>query len=286
MRFLLLIVAAIIAVIAGVSALQLSSRNTGPVPVAGNSAAPVNTVDVLVARDAIPAGTLITAAMYDKQPWPESLLLKGFIINGSPEANVIGKVARASFQAREPLTVGKLSNVTDVGFLAAMLPPDMRAVTIATDTVTGVAGFIFPGDRVDVLFTHDIPGGFKGTENKNAMAPSSDKPAFTEVLLTDVPVLAINLRDGWNREGAPPPAESPNSTAAAPTSVTLQVKDVQAEKLRLAEKVGTLSLALRSISDKDKPATGKPMDLSGLTQVRSSSVAPQVEDDTVKVTKR
>src|SRR5690349_10888639 len=105
MRFVVLLIAAIIAIAAGIAALQMTGKN-----VAGNKQTvqtpaanqPVRTVEVLVARSAVPVGTVIDESMIDKQPWPEHLVLEGFIVGGESDSNLIGKVARAPFEAREP----------------------------------------------------------------------------------------------------------------------------------------------------------------------------------------
>jgi pilus assembly protein CpaB len=289
MRFLLLLIAAVIAIFAGVAALQLSSP-----PVAENGAVPgqpvaapnVATVDIIVARGPIPAGTEITADMIDKQPWPENLVLEGFI--PSAGADVIGKVTRSSFQPREPLIASKLANVNDSGFLAAKLPEGMRAVTIATDAITGVAGYVFPGDRVDILFTHNIPEGKKtGGGGEGFMgipaATAGDQPGYSEVLVANAPVLAINVRE---TSMMPSPAGMIANVAGSsntPSSMTLQVSDVDAEKLRLAERVGMISVILRSIKDRENTTPTMPADVQSLTQLQARSEAPQSTGNGVRV---
>ena len=272
MRFLLLFVAAVIAVFAGMAALQLSSKKPDVVPEHAQSVA---TVNVMVARTSIPAGSVITSAMLDSQPWPENLALKQFIISGTPDADLIGKVARTPFQEREPIIASKLAGTNEAGFLAAGLPAGMRAVTIATDAVSGVAGFIYAGDHVDVVFTHNL------TDHGKA-AQGNDRPAYSEVLVANAPVLAINLRDPPTRQEG---GGNVNPPVVAPSSITLQVSPLQAENLRLAEKVGTLSVALRSLKDLTNQAITEPTNLSGLTHVHLTET-PQQEDDTVKVIKR
>ena len=285
MRFLLLLVAAVIAVIAGAMVLQLTNKNTAlpaPVPVVAAPAESVvvPTVDVLVARVPVAAGTRITEDMLDTQPWPENLVLKDFIVKGSPGADVVGKVARSAFQARETLISSKLANANDSGFLAAHLPAGMRAVTIATDVVSGVAGFVYPGDHVDVLFTHNIPG-------RLAVSPAGgvnngDKPAYAEVLIPNAIVLAINLRDAPARDDG---QKAALPAAVTPTSVTLQVSVADAENIRLAEKAGTLSVALRSLQDAATSIVVPPADLAGLTHANSEQ-APQAIDDSVTVIRK
>ncbi len=295
MRFLLLLVAAVIAVFAGIAAMQLSS----PSSVSGSAAtaqAPattsVATVDVIVAKAPIAPGTMITAAMIDRQPWPENLVLDGFIVGNSPAAAaIIGKVTRSPFQTREPLIVSKLASTKDTGFLAANLPQGSRAVTIATDAITGVAGFVYAGDRVDIVFTHNVPADIRAASAASApqagpagaapTAAASEKPGFAEILASNVPVLAVNLREGVT-DTAGGAAVSSAAVSISPSSMTLQVTDVQAKKLRLAEKVGTLSVALRSINDRDNNTITGPADLVSLTQVTAQE-APQEQDNSVHI---
>jgi pilus assembly protein CpaB len=290
MRFLLLFIAAVIAVFAGIAAMHLSS----PTPAANTASmamqpasGKVATVDVLVAREAIAPGTVITSAMFDKQPWPEHLVLDGFIVSGTPAANIVGKVARTSFQAREPLLSNKLAPMNESGFLAANLPSGMHAITIPTDAITGVAGFVFPGDHVDILFTHNIPGDLKAEASADSAAaarPASDRPGYAEVLAANIPVLAINLReqDEKDNSGAAPVASA--AASITPSSMTLQVTELQAEQIRLAEKVGTLSVSLRSLHDRDDNTTAPPTSLASLTQQTVNQCT--ASDDTVKVIRK
>ncbi len=319
MRFLLLLVAAVVAIFAGVAALQLSGAQHAAdnAPVTGTNtmqqsanSANVLTVDVLVARQPIPAGTEITAAMIDRQPWPENLVLDGFIVGNGPDANVIGKVTRATLQAREPLIASKLAAPGDSGFLAASLPEGMRAITIALDAITGVAGYVFPGDRIDIILTHDIPGKGKSASAGGGGAslfqipgmPSMPTPAggggdgaaYAEVLVPNVPVLAINIRQSDNAGGAGADGLVPGAASAilggagsstTPSSMTLQVTDIQAEKIRLAERAGNISISLRSLKDRSNTTPTPPTDLGSLTQVHlSPEVQQQIQsNDEVKV---
>lgn len=259
MRLVLLIVAAAIALIAGAIALRWSSNNAPTPPQAVVEQKPelrTTTVDVLVAREEIPLGTVITEDLVDRQPWPEHLVLEGFIINGSQNADIIGKVARTGFLAREPFIANKLANPNDPSFLAATLPEGMRAITLSTDAISGVAGYVFPGDRVDVLFSHNVTEQIK-QEQLSGVVGSIDRPAYTEVLVPDVRVLAVNVRD----------ASGKAQITANPVNVTVEVSLEDSQRLRLAEKLGTLSLALRSLRDGDNRNKIMPAQLDVLTSL-------------------
>lgn len=264
MRFVLLLVTAVIAVVAGVAALKLSSKNnpaaiSASAPSAADPNSSVSTVEVLVARESIPVGTVIDDSMIEKQPWPSHLVLDGFITSTSKDASLAGKVTRASFQTREPFMRSKIANPNDPSFLAAALPEGMRAVTVAVDAISGVAGYIFPGDRVDVLLTHNVPQEMKersGESNNSSQA--ANKPAFSEVLVPSARVLAVNVRDPLGKE---PTTQS----GITPTSITIEVDDEEAQKLRLAEKTGTISLSLRSLKDDPRRPAPVPTEAAKLT---------------------
>lgn len=254
MKFVFYSIITILAIVASVVAFKLSDSSIpqSNTPTVVTKEINIKTVDVLVARVNIPIGTIIDNSMLDKQPWPENLVLESFILGDESGQELVGKVARSAISAHEPFMKSKIANPNDPGFLAAGLPAGMRAITVATDAVAGIAGFIFPGDHVDLLFTHDVKDG-SGT------APSG-KPSVTEVIASNVKVLAINLRD----DGLP------KNSSASPNSVTLEVTEEQAQQFRLAEKNGTLSFSLRSIHDNSRNSP-TPTTISDLSHNSSQS---------------
>lgn len=236
----------------------------------------VPTTMVMVARSDIPLGTLLTrenAEQYlDRQPWPSHLVLEGFIRfkkggsvmdslrgasaeGGKGARPITGLVTRATFRRGEPIIMSKLANPNDPSFLAATLPPGMRAVTLSVDAVSGVAGFLFPGDRVDVLITHTVQvvegAGTPGTQ-------------VTEVLLTDVKVLAVDQRSEAKVEGK----------MSIPSNVTVEVSQENAQKIRLAEGNGRLSLALRSMMDRDLERLARPTGKADLSRITPPAYFP------------
>lgn len=254
MKFIFFSIIAVLALVASVVAFRITDSSTPAV--VGQGEAPskeinVKTIDVLMARNNIPVGTIITSSMIDKQPWPENLVMDNFVLGDKGGQDIIGTVARSSINAHEPFMKSKLANPNDPGFLAAGLPVGMRAISVATDTVTGIAGFIFPGDRVDVLYTHDSSINNNGSMSA---ARAAGRPEVTEVLGSNVRVLAVNLREGDPTKPAP----------VAPTSLTLEVTDAMAQLIRLAEKNGTLSFSLRSIHD-DNANSPNPSSLGDLS---------------------
>jgi len=213
----------------------------------------VATADVYVARTKIAVGDLVKQENIDQQPWPKHLIGPGFVQAGKDAPPILGMVARAPFEPGEVLLESKLANPEDPSFLAASLPEGMRAVTISVDPVTGLAGFAYPGDRVDVLITHDLlTTGQAGIEEEEIeeeaeeakkMSGQNPEKKTTEILVPDVRVLAVNQMAIITGE------EKPRDRL--PQSVTLEVTQDDAQRLRLAERKGELSLALRSLHDEE-----------------------------------
>jgi pilus assembly protein CpaB len=208
----------------------------------------VPTKDVYVALTPLAVGDVIDQTKLDRQPWPENLISEGFIVAGSQgAAQITGMVARAPFQAGEVLMYSKLANPEDPGFLAAQLPEGMRAVTISTDPVAGLAGFIYPGDRVDVLFTHSLLSkeekrmAIEEAEESGEKEKEVQEKRITEMLIADVRVLAVNQRAVITGD------EKPRDLL--PSSITLEVRQQDAQRLRLAEREGEVSLVLRSLHE-------------------------------------
>ena len=205
MRFGGLIAAIIFAAIAAVIVLRMSDNNAPSVqPNQGPSTAEVATTNVYVANQEIPIGTTISEDMIVSQPWPDHLMLSGFMKAGS-DVTPVGMVARGNFQAQEPLLRSKVANAQDPNFLAGSLPAGMRLITIETNEIQGLAGFIFPGDHIDVLLTYDADSySVPPTLSGQPRIQEVQKPV-TETLLTNVVVAAVDQRsdgdDATDQEG-------------------------------------------------------------------------------------
>ncbi len=230
----------------------------------------VPTRDVYVARTNISVGNVIDQTMLDRQPWPKHLIGSDFVIAGNNAPKIVGMVARAPFQPGEVILVSKLANPKDPGFLAAQLPEGMRAVTISTDPVAGLAGFIYPGDRVDVLFTHTLLGQREAEARERAGEKISRMQAekrITEILLSDVKVLAVNQKAVLTGEE--------KERDLLPSSITLEVEQDDAQRLRLAEREGEISLVLRSLHD-DKINFVRPSAEDDLTRTLPPGYFPEL----------
>src|SRR5688572_12068090 len=188
---------------------------------------------VLVAKRALPVGTIITADAVGYQLWPQEMVQDAYFIDGEADmAKLLGTVVRHAITAGEPITRGGLVSPGDRGFLAAALGPGMRAVTVPVSATTGVGGFVFPGDRVDMMLTQSVES-------------NDDGPALkaTETILRNLRVLAT---DQSTETTTTPDGQT---VVRAVRTVTFEVTPRIAEKIQVAETLGTLSLSLRSIAD-------------------------------------
>ncbi|MFN4283998.1 MAG: Flp pilus assembly protein CpaB [Alphaproteobacteria bacterium] len=185
---------------------------------------------VLVAKTNLPLGRFVKADDFRWQAWPEGALAPAYLVRGKRQPEeLVGAVLRASLTAGEPVTEARLVKPGDRGFMAAVLQPGMRALSLPINATTGISGFVFPGDRVDLLVTHAIEAEGAG-KRKSALA--------TETVLSDLRVLAVDqIID-----------DQANKPLLAKT-VTFEVTPKQAEIVRVAARLGSLSLTLRSLAD-------------------------------------
>ncbi|UTW56008.1 Flp pilus assembly protein CpaB [Kordiimonas sp. SCSIO 12610] len=220
--------------------------------------------EIMVAANNLPVGTIVTAEHLVAQNWPTDGVSEEYYPKGSDgnqSRNIVGKVVRYPLRAGAPITRSSLVAQGERGFMAAILNPGMRAVTIAVTPESGVAGFIYPGDRVDVILTHRI---------------SRDGGRFnlSETVLSNVRVLGVDQfseQDGIN--------------ARVRETATLEVTPKMAEKVSVMSRVGAMSLVLRSLSitdgDEEKGPDSKPIPFTvSTTQAGEvSTFLPQLEED-------
>ncbi len=230
-KLLLLLGALIFAIVSAMMARNLFSGGTGPTATSADPA--VAAPEVLVAIRPLPVGTIIDPAALRFQPWPRDLVQDAYYLKGKANpASLAGTVVRNAITAGQPLTQGALVKPGDRGFLAAALGPGMRAVTVPVSAQTGVAGFVFPGDRVDLVLTQDVPGGGEGPPLKVA-----------ETIVRNLRVLATDQRTDTKTD------ENGKREVVTSSTVTLETTPKIAEKIAVAQTVGGLSLSLRSIAD-------------------------------------
>src|ERR1700726_4069468 len=216
----------------GVAAYLVSASDNKPAaPV--EPVAQLQTVDVLVAKSDIGLGQTVTQADMQWQTWPAATASNTFIRrNERPDATtqIAGSIARSPFIAGEPIREAKLVKANGSGFMAAILPTGLRAVSTEISPETGAGGFILPNDRVDVLLTK---------RDKNPDRSGQPDIVDAEIILSNIRVLAIDQA----------PKEKDGQNAVVGKTVTLELKPEQTETLARARQTGTLSLALRSIAD-------------------------------------
>jgi pilus assembly protein CpaB len=242
----ILLVAALF--IAAITAFTARSMFTGAAAPKAVAAKPVETgPKVLVATKALPVGTIITAESLRYQPWPKELVEDAYFMEApagggitpvkgptpettSPE-ELIGTVVRNAITAGQPITKGSLVKPGDRGFLAAALGPGMRAVTFPVSALTGVAGFVFPGDRVDLVLTQNIAG------------PGGPPLKVSETIMRNLRVLATDQRSTNIAD------KNGKTVVRKFKLVTIEATPSIAERITVAQSIGTLSLALRSLAD-------------------------------------
>ncbi|MGB8273905.1 MAG: Flp pilus assembly protein CpaB [Alphaproteobacteria bacterium] len=215
----------------------LAQQPTVPVEVAGTQ--------VLVAKEDLPAGTLLKPEHLRWQAWPDEAMAQSYIVKGARELTEFeGAVVRSVINAGQPITDAQVVKPGERGFLAAVVMPGKRAISVSVNATTGISGFVFPGDRVDVILTHTIKEEAGSDENDKVVRRAS------ETVLTNIRVIAVD--------------QTTNDQSSEPTvakNVTLEVTPREAEVLSLVSELGKLSLSLRSIvlldgkDGKDQSAT-------------------------------
>ncbi len=205
----------------------------------------VESVSVVVAKDKIELGAVLNQEMLDSKSWPKHLVLEGFATTQESGTKLIGQVARSTFMKGEPINLSRLSNPEDPNFIAANLSAGMKMVTMSSDAVAGLAGFVLPGDRVDVVVTRK----HRLDPDETTLTGIADK-SVTETLVSNVRVLAVNQRATVEMKTVGSDGAD-NARDKIPSSVSVEVSLEDAQKIRLAQDLGYVSLALRALKDKD-----------------------------------
>ncbi|MGE3770941.1 MAG: Flp pilus assembly protein CpaB [Bdellovibrionales bacterium] len=224
----------------------------------------IATTRVLVATKNIPAGNFVGAADVEWRSWPSDSPVDGLFAEGSAtNKDYIGAVAREGIRAGEPLLRARVMKPSEGGFLSAVLGPGMRAMTIKVSPTSGVAGLIFPNDRVDVILAQKI-----SNESDDG---SSGERRVSETVLENVRVLALDQKlDDQKKE------------AKIAELATLEVTSKQAEKLAVASQMGALSLVLRSVANEiPVEVTDAATGTTATTNVPQVSALPLTMDNEV-----
>jgi pilus assembly protein CpaB len=210
----------------GIAAMLASGFNSRPQAIK-TVRAPM--VDVLVAKSNITVGQAISPGELRWQAWPADAATSNFIRKSTmPDAvaKLTGAIARYAFVTGEPINEAKLIRIKGSGFMAAILPSGMRAISTEISAETGAGGFILPNDRVDVILTR------REKDEKGDHYVS-------ETILNNIRVLAIDQNI----------AEKNGQKVVIGKTATLELTPGEAEKLALSRQQGTMSLALRSVAD-------------------------------------
>lgn len=193
----------------------------------------VAAVEVLVAERDLATGVILIPDHMRWLRWPKSAVQDGYVTkDGKVSMNdVVGSAVRRGITKGEPVVKSKLLKPGEAGFLSGVLKPGMRAATVTVNPETGAAGFILPGDSVDIMLTRQIQVAASGSVAKRVVS---------ETIFRSMRVLAIDQV-----------LDDLAETARVGRTITLEVTPKQAEELAVAKRLGTISLILRSIAKAD-----------------------------------
>jgi pilus assembly protein CpaB len=235
------IVLLLVAILAGGLAAFLATRGDAPAPqvVTETKVVEEQKTQILVAIGPIGVGQRLSPETVQWQAWPEGAVRPEYInVNATPDAldQLTGAVARFEIFPGEPIIEQKLVRA-EQGYLSAVLDTGRRGVSIGVSAASASGGFIVPNDHVDVILTRSGATGL-----------------ISQTILENVKVLAIGARLGeTGTTGGPSNPDNPRAEVFADQTIaTLDLDPVQAETVINASRVGTLSLALRSIVDFDE----------------------------------
>jgi pilus assembly protein CpaB len=223
------------AVAAGAAALLVRGMLGGPAPEAQATvpAPSLPTVEVLVASKDVEPGRPLEVDAVRWEVWPESSVADPFITKKEqPEIDkaVAGYIVRSPIVTGQPITEAFVVRADKAGFLAALIKPGMRAVSIVVSPETGSGGFVLPNDRVDIILTRDL-------EDIGA-----NRNIRSDTILRDVRVLAVDQLSQTQ-------VSKDGQQWAIGKTATIELTPNQAELIEHASKEGGLSLALRALGD-------------------------------------
>jgi pilus assembly protein CpaB len=214
-------------------------------------AAEIETVDVVVAQHPLKLGTRITKDHVKVVQWPANAQVAGTF---ERVEDVVDRGVIAGLDENEPLTSTKLAALEAGAGLPPSIPPGMRAISVKVNEVVGVAGFVVPGTRVDVMVT---------------LSQGRDNDSLTRIVVSNVTVLTAGTR--YDQEKAK------EGNAIPSTVVTLLVTPEDGERIALAASEGQIMLSLRNPLD-TSPTTTNGVRTAGLF----GQPAPVVKDKPVR----
>jgi pilus assembly protein CpaB len=200
---------------------------------------------IVVASRQLRFGNELSASVLREMPWPIDALPQGAFKSIQQVLTDGKRVVLTAIEANEPVLASKITGQGQRATLSAVIGGGHKAVTIRVNDVDGVAGFILPGDRVDVMLSRQL--------EKNS--------AINDVVLKNTKVLAIDQL-----------ADERSDKPSVAKAVTLEVDIAGAQRLALASQTGTLSLALRKAGDSEATAS-RPITLGDLVSLKTSDDA-------------
>jgi pilus assembly protein CpaB len=221
----------------GVAAMLVSGSNRAPEAPKAPPPPPLATVDVLIAKTDLDTGQVVGVHDVGWQTWPAASTGSNFIRKTDrPDAikDFVGAVVRTPVASGEPIRDSKVVSAKGGGFMAAVLPHGMRAISLDVAPDTGAGGFILPNDHVDVVLTR---------RDKAAEKATGVEKYVSETILRNVRVLAVDQVIG----------EKDGQKVVIGKTATIELAPHQAETLALSRQIGTLSLTLRSLLDSQSP---------------------------------
>jgi pilus assembly protein CpaB len=216
----------------------------------------IDTKKIVVAKDALRYGVELTADMLVEIDWPSNALPDGAFASIADITASGRRLILSPVEPNEPILAAKLSGADGRATLANRLEPGKRAVTIRVDDISGVAGFVTPGDRVDVLMTRQQNGVAQTSNESQGAAPQNGEFA-SDVILEDIKVLTTDQN-----------ADERSTTPGVVRAVTVEVSSQQAQKVAIAQQSGTLYLLLRAAGDQ---AVAAPSDVDA---IKTTSTQP------------
>lgn len=259
-RVVILLIAALIAAFTAVIVRKKMAALQG-----GGHVQQVVSKRILIAKRDVAAGKFVDASADLDWADPTGEVVEGQVVREgtSKKSEFNGGVLRRPLKAGKPVAPDEITKAGDGGFLSAVLEPGMRAVAIAVTATTGAAGFIAPGDRVDLIVTHKIKTARSET--------GGDDTVISETFVRDVRVVAVDQS-----------LNTPENKAQLAKNVTVEVTESQAEQIAVAIEMGKISLSLRSSLQADKAADARDHESTRASDVipslsRKGGVAPHVQ---------
>ncbi len=247
------------AVLAAGGAFFLMRSQSAPPPAAavGGPVAPEPEAMVLVARKPLAVGERLTPDALAWQPWPKSGVAEAFFEQTvAPKAieEWTNAVVRYPMVQGEPLTAAKLAKAGDASVMAALLTPGMRAVSVPISVATGAGGFILPNDRVDIVLTRDM---------QVVDGQTTRQRTVSDVVIENVRVLAVDQTF----------AETAETRTVVGSTALLELSSADIATLQVADKLGDISLTLRSLADTAGPTVARA-DIDAMRQASGVPAAP------------